>query len=91
MPVRVNLDDIQYKSVEDKKLENIPEKTEIKEADLKLNKNQIDLEINEKPININLNRKPVNLSKNKEEAMEVKSIKNEGEELNNKIIKLDQK
>ncbi len=88
MPVRVNQDDVQYESVEDKKLENIPEKTEIKETDLKLNKNQIDLEINEKPIDINLNRKPVNLSKNKEEAMEVKSIKNEGEELNNTIIKL---
>ena len=91
MPVRVKLDDIQYENYEDKKLENTPEKPEIKETDVQLNKNQIDVEVNEKPVDINLNRKPVNLSKNKEEAMEVKSIKNEGEELNNKIIKLNQK
>ena len=86
MPVRVNLDDIQYENNEDKKLENTPEKPEIKETDVQLNKNQIDVEVNEKPVDINLNRKPVNLSKNKEEDnLEVKSIKNEGEELNNKI------
>ena len=91
MPVRVKLDDKKDEKFEEKQLEKIPEKMEVKETDVDINKKSIDLEIKEKPIELNkepinlkINKKPVELNNIEEKDM-VKSIKNENEEPNNNL------